>query len=170
MTAGQCVITDECQAAGIEAVAAQAEDFRLEAGGNPRIESMGDDVIEFSPVGVDFGEVALNEANISEAEVSDHALAPGDGEGGEVNADELAASEALGHWDEVAAVAATEFQDAAGVGAGGGEAEKVTDYPEPAGMGLCVGITRVGHEIVGGGRQGVWLHKNGVGLPAGARR
>ena len=77
MTARQGVVADEGQALGLSCSAAKAEHFLADPGRNPRKQPVGDDVIEFPPVLVDFREVALLETDVAQPQIAGSCARPG---------------------------------------------------------------------------------------------
>ena len=109
---------------------------------------MGDDVVEATPGLVDFVDVALNQTEIAKREITDHLLAGRDRFGGEINSQELACGKFPRHRDEVVAVAATEFEDAAMLHGRGFETKESGQDGEAVGMRLRVRVTGIQDDIV----------------------
>jgi len=139
---------------------------------------VADDVVEV-PVGLVHVENAgVLEGDVLEAELLDELLAVVDLAGGQVDADELAIREVVGHRDQVAAGGAAEFQHPATLHGGRPHPEEGADDEQPARVGLGERVALVGDLVVavdrGGSRVGgrdVGQHvghgASSAGVPAG---
>jgi hypothetical protein len=85
---------------------------------------VGNDVIELAEVGRDLEQVHMQQAHIGEAHRRQRRLPIRDLARRIVNADEGAARQALGHWQQVAAPRAADFEHAAVVDRRGRQAQQ----------------------------------------------
>lgn len=146
---GVGVVAREDDAVGREMGLADGEEFFEDEGGDPGAEAVGDDVVEGAEGRGEFEDVESEEFDVREAQGLDDGLADLDGAGGEVEADEVGEGVDEGHGDEVAGIAAADFEDAAGAG-GGREAVKRGDGGEVVGVGFGESEAGVENLVVGG--------------------
>ncbi|HQR12052.1 MAG TPA: hypothetical protein PLW68_12055 [Casimicrobiaceae bacterium] len=74
---------------------------------------MDDDEIEESRVRRKIAQVKLRNPQVAKFEIADHSLCALDGQCCMINADKLGGGQRRGHWHDIGAVAATDFQYAA---------------------------------------------------------
>ena len=151
MRAGQGVVADEGDAMRSQMLAAQRQHRFANLRRHPGKKSVRKDVIKFSLVGGELSDAAMHQRHILQAEFADGLLTLGNGLGGEVNADKFALRKPARHRNEIAAVAATEFQHAAAADRRGFKAEEQPDHRQPVGVGLRMRVTRIGDHVVAGG-------------------
>src|SRR5271169_217552 len=93
--------------------AANRENLFLQRFGDPSVNSMGDDVIEFAEIRPDLHQIHLHNSNILQPQALDFLLSKFNRFRSKVHSYKLAARKSVGHRNQVVAIAAGEFQHAA---------------------------------------------------------
>ncbi len=111
---GQGVVADEADSVRRQPFAADGKQAIADIRRDPRIQTMSHDVVELAVPRANIPQIRCLKGDVLEAERSCHAACGGDGGFGEVDAKELGARQSVCHGDQVAAVAAADFQHTAG--------------------------------------------------------
>ena len=149
MAAGIGVVADERHPVRRQVRRADGEDPVAHRLGHPRVDTRRDDVVE-GPEGVgDVHDVEPVQHHVPEAERRDRVGPDAHRGGRQVDADEFAVGETVGHRDQVAAVAAAQLQHAAPIDRSRGHSVQQGDRGQPIGMGLRHGLRPVREPIVG---------------------
>ena len=115
---------------------------------HPRIDSVGNDVIELTSVGRKTQNVAGGERDIPQPNFSDQFLPPLYRGWRKIQPDKLALRQLVTCGDEVGAVAAAQFQHPAMLGGRRLHSKQGSDYRKTAGMRLRIDKTCVGDLLV----------------------
>src|SRR5258706_14142972 len=115
---------------------------------HPRIKSVRDDIIEFSPIGRDFCNAAVNQAYVGKPKVLDHFLSMRDRARSQVDARELALRQAPGHRNQVGPISTAQFQYTATCWKGWFKTQEGADYRQALRVGLGMGIARIKDFVV----------------------
>ena len=102
--------------AGGEEAAGQAQQMVPHRVGDPGIDTVGNDVVEWAQAGVQVEDVALSQFQVTQAQGLDQVLAHGDLPRREVDAQAPGAGQTLGQGDEIAAPGAANLQHPGGRG------------------------------------------------------
>ena len=133
---GKRVVTDKGDAVRRQNRLGQSQQLVAHGFGHPGIDPVGDHVIESPEFGPRVHDIHVLEADIGEAEGGDFLVAGANCHCGRVEAQELGGGVLERHRDQVLAVSAAQFEDAAAMDGGGVHAEENGEGGEPVGMGL----------------------------------
>ena len=114
MPAGIRVVTDIGHAVRRQAVTADGQDFVPDRRGNPRVDSVADDVVELAKFFAQVEQVGGSQFDVFESRCPNQFLALTDLTRRQVNSQESGFWQRSRHRDQVPAVAATEFEHARG--------------------------------------------------------
>ena len=110
--AGVGIVADESDALWRQALVADRQQLIAHCFGNPRINAVRNDVVEWSPRRVDRQNILLNQSAVLEPEMRDQLLPLLNRRAREVHSRELAFRQSPGHGDQVLGMAAAQFQHA----------------------------------------------------------
>ena len=126
---------------------------------------MTDDVIKRPERVIDIEDAHVPQLDVGEPERLNRLLPLGDLLAGEVNAHELAVRESERHGDQVAATGAAQLEHAAAFGRWRAQAEQARHRGQVVGVGIGVGMARVGNLVVSSADSEVSHRRHG--FPAG---
>ena len=146
--AGQGVVADVGHAGLVERLAADREQAIADRGRHPRVDAVGDDVVEGARRQRERLDRPRLERHVLQAELGDEPPAARDGLRRGVDAHEARAGQRERHRHEVAGVAAAELEDAAARGRRGAQAEERGERRQAIGVRLGERVPRIGDRVV----------------------
>src|SRR5271157_5716108 len=142
MAAGQCVVADKGYSVRRKEFAAQCKQALAHRLGNPGIKPMRDDVVELAKFRTNIEQIALKDARVCKAEFANALLSALYRQAGQVESDELAAWNRIGHGNEVCTLIACDLEDTALLD--GCRREAVQNRHRGETIGVCIRIRKAG--------------------------
>src|SRR5579872_2777800 len=130
MAARVCVVADVRDAVWGEMGFADVEDPFANRRGHPRIQPMGDDVVELAKTRIEVHQIELLQADVREPELIDQLLATRDGRLCKINAGEMTLWQGERHGNQVSTIATGQFQNSATIDGGRRHAKQRADDRE----------------------------------------